>query len=120
MLSEHDLARMSQLLHGQASAGQVQRAANEIRMRLNPHPAGQLDLNAATLQGRTVAGVQHKYAETVLVFPRPGQTCHAYCTYCFRWPQFVGESELRIATDNADDVIEYLRAHPDQRSAHRR
>lgn len=40
--------------------------------------------------GRPLPGVQHKYADTVLVFPAAGQPCHAYCSYCFRWPQFVG------------------------------
>ena len=39
-------------------------------------------------------GLQHKYRETVLFFPAQGQTCHAYCTYCFRWPQFVGLDDL--------------------------
>ena len=39
-------------------------------------------------------GVQHKYAQTCLVFPSAGQTCHAYCSFCFRWPQFVGIREV--------------------------
>jgi KamA family protein len=112
MLSAPDLARMATLVGGDAPA-QVQRAAHEIRMRLNPHPAGQVELNAPTHEGRRVAGVQHKYPETVLIFPRPGQTCHAYCTYCFRWPQFVREPDLRIATDDVDAVTAYLRAHPE-------
>jgi L-lysine 2,3-aminomutase len=64
-------------------------------MRLNPHPAGQLLLNAPRLHGRPLPGLQHKYQETVLFFPRQGQTCHAYCTYCFRWAQFVNEPELK-------------------------
>lgn len=55
----------------------------EIRESLNPHPAGQKELNAPKEEKLT--GVQHKYSETVLVFPAAAQTCHAYCTYCFRW-----------------------------------
>jgi L-lysine 2,3-aminomutase len=43
--------------------------------------------------------------------------CHAYCTYCFRWPQFVGESELRIATDDIATTSACLRAHPEVTSA---
>ncbi|MET8134335.1 lysine 2,3-aminomutase [Streptomyces sp. NPDC005251] len=113
MLSAPDLARMTRLVAGQAPSAEVRRAANAVRAGLNPHPAGQLDLNGATLDGRPVPGVQHKYAETALVFPRQGQTCHAYCTYCFRWPQFVGQPELRIATDDADDALAYVRAHPE-------
>jgi L-lysine 2,3-aminomutase len=113
MLSAPDLARMTQLVASDARPAEIQRAAHEIRMRLNPHPAGQLDLNTPTLNGRRLPGVQHKYPETVLIFPRAGQTCHAYCTYCFRWPQFVGEPALRIATGEPDDVCGYLRTHPE-------
>jgi L-lysine 2,3-aminomutase len=48
-----------------------------------------------------------------LFFPRQGQTCHAYCAYCFRWPQFVGEPELKMATDDVAGLRGYLLAHPE-------
>jgi KamA family protein len=113
MLSPDDLTRMEQLIASGATPGEVRAAANEIRWRLNPHPAGQVDQNAPRLHGRALTGLQHKYAETLLVFPRAGQTCHAYCSYCFRWPQFVGEPELKIATDDVASMVEYLSAHPE-------
>ena len=56
-------------------------------------------------------GCQHKYRETVLFFPVQGQTCHAYCTYCFRWPQFVGDKDLRFAARNTDALVQYLSEH---------
>ena len=90
MLDAADLATMTALLHRQAPAAEVEAAARAIQHRLNPHPAGQVDLNVPIEDGREVRGVQHKYPETVLFFPAQGQTCHAYCTYCFRWAQFVG------------------------------
>lgn len=52
---------------------------DEIREDLNPHPAGQKQLNAP--KNKDLSGVQHKYDETVLFFPAAAQTCHAYCTY---------------------------------------
>jgi KamA family protein len=55
--------------------------------------------------------MQHKYRETTLFFPSQGQTCHAYCTYCFRWPQFVGIDELKFASREAESLVAYLRAH---------
>ena len=55
--------------------------------------------------------MQHKYAETVLFFPAAGQTCHAYCTYCFRWAQFVGIDELKFAARESDSLVSYLRNH---------
>jgi KamA family protein len=80
-------------------------------MRLNPHPAGQLALNIPELGDEPLPGVQHKYPETVLIFPKQGQTCHAYCAYCFRWAQFVDEPGLKIATADTARVLDYLRQH---------
>ena len=84
-----------------------------IRRRLNPHPAGQLELNVPRLDGAGVDGVQHKYRETVLYFPGNGQTCHAYCTYCFRWAQFVGDADLRFTAADPTQLVAYLHAHPE-------
>jgi L-lysine 2,3-aminomutase len=47
----------------------------------------------------------------VLVFPSAGQTCHAYCTYCFRWAQFIGDDELRFAQKEAKSLFDYLSKH---------
>lgn len=80
-----------------------------IRDELNPHPAGQKTLNAP--KNDALTGVQHKYSETVLVFPAAAQTCHAYCTYCFRWAQFIGNDELRFAQKEADSLFKYLGEH---------
>jgi len=111
MLPADDVAPIADLLASGAPEREIQAAAHEVRMRLNPHPAGQLALNIPALSDEPLPGVQHKYAETVLVFPKQGQTCHAYCTYCFRWAQFVGEPDLKIATDDMSRVTSYLRAH---------
>ena len=92
--------------------GSTTSLAVEIQRSLNPHPGGQLVLNVPRLNGRTVQGVQHKYRETVLFFPSQGQTCHAYCTYCFRWAQFVGIDELKFASLQAESLVAYLRRIP--------
>ena len=113
MLSAADAARVERLLADRAPASELRSVVGEIRWRLNPHPAGQQDENEPELAGQRLPGLQHKYAETLLVFPRPGQTCHAYCTYCFRWPQFVGDPELKIATDDVPAMRAYLAAHPE-------
>jgi len=47
----------------------------------------------------------------VLFFPGQGQTCHAYCTFCFRWPQFVGMNELKFAMKETELLVEYLLEH---------
>ncbi|MBN1159051.1 MAG: lysine 2,3-aminomutase [Bacteroidales bacterium] len=90
---------------------------NQIRQiiydRLNPHPAGQLDLNIPEVNGKTLHGVQHKYRETVLFFPSAGQTCHSYCTFCFRWPQFVGIDNLKLATNESEMLAAYVQKNQD-------
>jgi L-lysine 2,3-aminomutase len=111
MLPAADVAHISGLLSTGAPAAELQRAAHEVRMRLNPHPAGQLALNTPALGDQPLPGLQHKYPETVLVFPKQGQTCHAYCTYCFRWAQFVDEPELKIAIADIGKIVGYLREH---------
>jgi KamA family protein len=111
MLEPADLARMLDLVRRQSPESEVKQAAREIQLALNPHPAGQLDLNVPSLDGRPLRGIQHKYRETVLFFPSQGQTCHAYCSYCFRWPQFVGLDELKFAAREALQLAAYLREH---------
>ncbi len=113
MLPQADVRRIAGLLANGAPDGEVRAVAHEVRMRLNPHPAGQLALNIPDLPDGPVPGIQHKYPETVLVFPKQGQTCHAYCTYCFRWAQFVDEPDLKMATADIDRVVAYLGAHPE-------
>ena len=111
MLDAADVNRIACLLTNGAPEADLRRAVHDIRMRLNPHPAGQLALNVPDLGEEPLPGVQHKYHETVLVFPKQGQTCHSYCTYCFRWAQFVDEPDLKMATSDIDRITGYLREH---------
>jgi KamA family protein len=111
MLEPGDLARISSLVRAGASAREIRPAADAIRLKLNPHPAGQLEHNVPRLDGVPLPGLQHKYRETVLFFPGRGQTCHAYCTYCFRWAQFVGMEGLKFAQRETETFHEYLRRH---------
>src|SRR5215469_1482635 len=104
MLPEEDIAPIADMLSKGAPNQEIQAAARHVRLKLNPHPAGQLALNIPAMADEPLPGVQHKYPETVLVFPKQGQTCHAYCTYCFRWAQFVGEPDLKMATDDMTRV----------------
>ena len=113
MLEEVDFLHMADLMRRDASANEIKAGAHEIREKLNPHPAGQRELNIPQVAHETINGLQHKYRETVLFFPSQGQTCHAYCTFCFRWAQFVGDNTLKIVAKEADGLHDYLAAHPD-------
>lgn len=106
MLSEENYNKVSELLATSDKATLI-KAIHNIRMQLNPNPAGQKK-NIPTVDGQQLHGMQHKYRETALFFPSQGQTCHAYCTFCFRWPQFSGMSGLKFAMREADLLHKYL------------
>jgi L-lysine 2,3-aminomutase len=112
MLEPHHFEAVASLLHSGANEYQLQETVNRIRMELNPHPAGQMQNNVPTLEGVSLRGLQHKYCETVLFFPYRGQTCHAYCSFCFRWPQFVGIDTLRFSARGVGQLIAYLEHNP--------
>jgi len=113
MLEPAEFDEIAGLLRRDAPAQEIRSAANRIRLRMNPHPAGQRTHNLPELDGQKLEGLQHKYRETVLYFPAQGQTCHAYCTYCFRWPQFVGMPGLKFEARSSEVLQAYLRRHPE-------
>lgn len=112
LLPEH-YEKVSDLLKNNADRKTVNEAVRKIREQLNPNPAGQVDYNVPTFKKKKLYGIQHKYRETALFFPSEGQTCHTYCTFCFRWPQFIGIKDLRFASKEADSLKGYLASKKD-------
>lgn len=111
---EHVRALAAMAPRGRLARPGLADLVGDIRSRLNPHPAEQLSSNVPVgLDGEPLDGIQHKYRETVLYFPSHGQTCHAYCSYCFRWAQFVGDPDLRFAAPGPEQLVGHLRRHPD-------
>ncbi len=106
MLSEESWA----LLRKADTLEKEREAVSKIRFSLNPHPDGQKD-NIPRIGDRTFGGIQHKYRETALFFPAQGQTCHSYCTYCFRWAQFVNLDEHKFKSKDQKDLFDYLDYH---------
>jgi KamA family protein len=113
MLSDADYRMVWRLLRDDAPRDRLAAAVEDIRMQHNPHPAGQMEYNVPRVNGKPVPGIQHKYHETVLFFPSRGQTCHAYCSYCFRWAQFIGDQDLKFAAKSSEPLAAYLRQHPE-------
>ncbi len=99
------------LLRNNADTEILKKKINGIRLKLNPNPAGQ-EHNVPVMDNVRLQGIQHKYRETVLFFPSKGQTCHAYCTFCFRWPQFSGMNDLKFSMKDAELLYKYLRQRP--------
>ena len=111
MLSADQFERMARLLRETDDKVAIRELAQTLRQELNPHPAGQQEMNIPLLDKQPMDGLQHKYRETVLFFPSQGQTCHTYCSFCFRWAQFVGDKELRFASNEAGRLHDYLHRH---------
>lgn len=111
MLDNNSFDEMADVIKKGEPVDKIESVANKIRMKLNPHPAGQMTANVPFFKDEPVAGVQHKYRETALIFPSSGQTCHAYCTFCFRWAQFVGLNDLKFATDESKRFQDYIKLH---------
>lgn len=103
--------KMKQALVSTTNKLELKKVSNSIRLQLNPHPAGQKEHNVPEIDGIKLTGLQHKYRETVLFFPGSGQTCHSYCTFCFRWPQFVGLDEMKFAMQETELLVKYLEQH---------
>ena len=111
MLAPAEYSHLKDLVLEKKDEPAIEAAVRAIRLRMNPHPAGQMTHNVPFLDGHPVSGLQHKYKETVLFFPSAGQTCHAYCTFCFRWPQFVGMDDLKFDAKESNELVAYLKQH---------
>ncbi|HKK10191.1 MAG TPA: hypothetical protein VJ939_05105 [Bacteroidales bacterium] len=110
MLLEEQYARVKHAVENNYDKQDLYRVINDVRMEMNPHPANQAS-NVPKLGDLELTGMQHKYRDVVLFFPSQGQTCHAHCTFCFRWPQFTKELDLKFAMREIDQAAEYIRQH---------
>jgi L-lysine 2,3-aminomutase len=108
MLTKSQYGRLSKAYTNSNSEGELKKVIYDIRMEMNPHPAQQMT-NVPVLDGEELKGMQHKYKDIVLFFPSQGQTCHAHCTFCFRWPQFVKDLDLKFSMREIEKVIAYIR-----------
>ncbi len=110
MISSAQYNELKKLIDSNSPKETIDKLITKIRLNLNPNPADQ-EYNIPMLGEIKLKGVQHKYRETVLFFPSQGQTCHAYCSFCFRWPQFSGMSELKFHMKEAELLYQYLDSH---------
>ncbi|ASB48078.1 KamA family radical SAM protein [Alkalitalea saponilacus] len=112
MMKRHQYEKLKDAYDRNLPKAEIDKLIFNIRMDMNPHPAQQMT-NVPNLNGEELKGVQHKYRDIVLFFPSQGQTCHAHCTFCFRWPQFVKDMDLKFSMREIEKVIDYIRINPD-------
>jgi KamA family protein len=110
MLTEEHYKLVDEALSNNMGKLEFTKLVKNIRNQLNPHSSAQVD-NIPMLGDQKLTGIQHKYRETALFFPTNSQTCHAYCTFCFRWPQFVDSDAIKFAMKETDLLVAYLEEH---------
>lgn len=111
MLRPERYKMLEEAINSKRPQSEIDKLIMDIRMEMNPHPAQQMT-NVPVLDGEELKGMQHKYRDIVLFFPSQGQTCHAHCTFCFRWPQFVKELDMKFSMREIEVAIEYIRRNP--------
>lgn len=114
LLPEH-YERIRSLLASGSSRSSLREAVQEIRCELNPHSVQTMDGTLPSINGKKQHGIIHSYPETVLFFPAEGQMCHAHCTSCFRWLQFVGDEEEIFASTDVQALVSYVSQHEEVR-----
>ena len=88
--------------------------AVEYMQETNPHDGNQ-QLNKPWFKNddgvlEVLAGSQHKYPQTQLIFDKSTQHCFSFCTYCFRHAQVRGDEDMFLQHD-IKQIHEYLRKH---------
>lgn len=116
MLSREEINKIKVLKDADAPREEVAQLISDIRSSKNPAPANQAANRPVFEEGdhddvAAIDGLQHKYPKIVLMFHKNAQTCHAYCTYCFRFNQFVGKD--KFLEDDSVRLHRYLREHPE-------
>lgn len=118
MLDKEELDALKQLKASGASREVMADKVSEIRNQKNPAPANQssnrpifVDNESDDNNTYAIDGLQHKYPPIVLMFHKNAQTCHAYCTYCFRFNQFTGKD--KFLENDAVRLHKYVAQHPE-------
>jgi L-lysine 2,3-aminomutase len=113
MLSESDFLELQTLSISNADLALKQFLFDGIRLKMFPQMKHSTDC-IPTLNGDPVQGSYRSSEKLLFLFAKPMLgTCHAYCTYCFRWITF-GESELQKAGYREPrEPLPYLLSHPE-------
>ncbi|HAA23615.1 MAG TPA: lysine 2,3-aminomutase [Cytophagales bacterium] len=114
MLPQHEYELLNQMM-GQGLTPQEEAAyVEQLRHRVTPelkHPKKTLPQQ----EGQWIRGVYRAFRTHASLFPSPmGITCHAYCSYCFRWILFDNHEAQKQATyQDPQHPIPFLRATPE-------
>ncbi len=112
MLTSDEMLHIEKMIDDNKSREEIAEVISELRNEKNPAPANQAANRPIVFEDDNsyeCDGLQHKYDKTCLMFHRNAQTCHAYCTYCFRFNQFVGKD--KFLEKDSTRLHKYLSQH---------
>jgi KamA family protein len=111
MLPAHMYERVAQSLKSGEDLAVYRATIEGLRRELDPYLDDKPARNRPSDDVGPIEGLMHKYPDSVLFFPSQGQTCHAYCAYCYRWGQLVGSWDVKQQVKEIDRVLAYILKH---------
>ena len=118
MLFPFDFQTLSQLHQNGLGDSIPNSLSQSLRQKMSP-PVPVAEGSVPKLNGKPIQGMYRNFPTIVSLFPNPmAKTCHAYCSYCFRWLLF-GDREVQegFSYQDPQTPIEWLRAHPEVKDA---
>ncbi|MEM6272229.1 MAG: lysine 2,3-aminomutase [Bacteroidota bacterium] len=114
MLAPRDFAFLQELARGGIDERLRQQFVAGIRRRQQPRyisAPGSLP----RWDGEPITGMYRNFPTIVSLFPDPMvKTCHAYCSYCFRWIMFNNRKAQQSSSyRDPRTPVPWLRAHPE-------
>ena len=114
MLSAFDFEHLKQLFQLGMDAKTRNSFVQAVRKKMHPE-VKHADTGYPEMDGKIITGAYRNFPTILNLFPDPMvKTCHAYCSYCFRWVAFDNvEAQKKTAYRDPYDPIPYLKANPE-------
>ena len=114
LISTHDYDLLDGLFRAGGDDRLIQGQVNRIRLGLlPPRPtAGSMTPYLPTMNDAVIRGAFHQFPDVIELVPVTANSCHAYCSYCFRWMQFV-IPEIRSSYSDAEALVPYIESKPE-------
>jgi KamA family protein len=112
MLNKADYDRIKMLVSLGMGQKELQPFIDDIRKRASPE-LKQTEHNFVVSDTGMHKGMYRNFETIINLCPEPMvKTCHAYCSYCFRWVMFNSKDIQQMSSyTNPDEPVEYIRNH---------
>lgn len=112
MLSALEYSQLSLLVEHDAPTEQIGDFVQQVKQRLYPE-LKQVDNCFITHEGKTLTGMYRNFDTIINLCPDPMvKTCHAYCSYCFRWVMFNSKEVQEHSSYNEPEApVAFIKEH---------